>query len=161
MNKFLQTRLNIFQVLLILLILLSFIPILILITQSVSNLNTVENLSNKTIESTVKEQSIRTYKSYAQNLARRITDFLYSCEADLKTLSKLPPAPELYLQFSNDHQRFVHSLGANIPIYKEISLINQSGQEIIKVVDNRLLSEAQLKNVRYPKNTTFKSETYF
>ena len=161
MKKIFKLRLNIFQVLLILLILLSSVPILVLITQSIRNLNTVKKLSHETIEATLKEQSVQTYKSYARNLAYRISDFLYSCEADLKTLATFPPQIDFYLHFSRTHQRYVTSLGRELPIFKEIAFIDPQGQELVKIQDDRPLPAECLKNVSDPANTTFKSERYF
>lgn len=46
-----------------------------------------------------------------------------------------------------------------LPLYSEITYINRSGMEVVKVVDGTL--ETKLRNVSDPANTTFKTETYF
>ncbi|MCH9030038.1 MAG: cache domain-containing protein, partial [Bacteroidetes bacterium] len=154
-------KLNIFLVLLILLIILSIIPIAILTSQSVGNLDAIKGLSKETISTIIKEESYQIYKSKAQDLAQRISDFLESCEIDLEMLSQLPKIPKAYLKFSQTHQHFLKSKGTYAPLYKEISFINRHGQEVIKIVGNRIIPTEQLKNVSIPKNTTYKSETYF
>ncbi|MFQ5770014.1 MAG: cache domain-containing protein, partial [bacterium] len=161
MRNIFPARLNIYQVLLGLLILLSLIPIIVLITQSINNLDSVAELSNENIEITVKQQTVQLYKAYAQNLAQRLSDFLHTCELAIEDVSKLDFNPELYLRFSKDHQRWVNSLQSSIPIYKEIAFIDKNGAEVIKIVDNKILSKSELKNVSYPENTMFRTEDYF
>lgn len=144
-----------------LLIILSIIPIVILTSKSIGNLDTIKGLSKETIGTIVKEESYRIYESKAQHLAQRISDFLESSELDLEMLSQLPKIPKAYLKFSQSHQQFLKSNGTYAPLYKEISFINHQGQEVIKIVGNRVIPTEQLKNVSIPKNTTYKSETYF
>ena len=144
-----------------LLIILSIIPIAILTSQSVGNLDAIKGLSKETISTIIKEESYQIYKSKAKDLAQRISDFLESCEIDLEMLSQLPKIPKAYLKFSQTQQHFLKSKGTYAPLYKEISFINHQGQEVIKIVGNRVIPTDQLKNVSIPINTTYKSETYF
>jgi transcriptional regulator with PAS, ATPase and Fis domain len=161
MKKLLNIRLKLFHALLILLIIFFLIPIIILINQSLSKLETIKNLSNEKTETIVKEQTTRLCQSDAENIAKRISDFLISCEKDLESLSQLPPKSDTYLKFSNLHQRYVNSLKTSLPLYKEITLINKDGAEIIKIAGNKIVPIEQLRNVTIPENTTYKSEKYF
>ena len=156
-----KIKLNIFFVILSALTIFAGIPIFILMTQSFSNLDHSREISKATIETTVKEQTIQLYKSYAQNLANRISDFIQACEIDLADISSLPHQPNLYLSFSKNNSRWVNSIKEHKPLYKEITLIDRNGKEIIKVVNNELVPAYLLKNVSDPKNTTYLSETYF
>jgi transcriptional regulator with PAS, ATPase and Fis domain len=159
--NFLKSGPTIFKVILIALSSLSVIPIIILISQSISSLNSSKELSNNTIESTIKEQTTQVYQSYAQNLARRISDFLYSCESDLHSLSAIPASSESYQQFGKNNLRWVNFYSKNIPLYKELVLIDESGNEKIKIINGEIIPNYLLKNVIDKKNTKYLSETYF
>lgn len=152
---------SIFKVMLVVLASFSLIPIIILIFQSISSLNTSKELSNKSIESTFKEQTTQIYKSYAQNLSKRVSDFLYSCESDLQDLSSVAFTPRSFQLFDNNNLRWVNHLDKSIPLYKEIVLIDQNGNEKIKISQNEIVPDYLLKNVRDKNNTTYLSETYF
>ncbi|MCH8905106.1 MAG: sigma 54-interacting transcriptional regulator [Bacteroidetes bacterium] len=80
---------------------------------------------------------------------------------DLEMLSQIAKTPEAYLNFSQAHQRRLKSKGSLAPLYKEVAYIDHRGQEVIKIVNNEIISKEQLKNVSFPENTTYKSETYF
>lgn len=137
------------------------IPILILMNQSFSNLDKTRGVLKTTIETTVNEQTRELYKLQAKNLAKRISEFLRFCETDLHNFSLLPPDPNLYLEFSQNNKRWVNSSDDYKPLYKEIAFIDKSGQEQIKVINDKLVNKTQLKNVSDPKNTTYLSELYF
>ena len=117
-----KIKLNIFFVILFVLTIFSAIQIFILMNLSFSNLDHSREISKQTIETTVKEQTIQLYKSYANNLAKRITDFLRSCETDLLDISNLPYQTNLYLSFSKNNSRWVNSTNNYKPLYKEIAL---------------------------------------
>lgn len=161
MFKNFQFRVNIFFVLLVVFALFSLVPIIILISQSIYNLNYTRRISSKTIETTFKEQTTQLYKSYAQNLAKRISDFLYSCESDLLDLSHLPQEPNSYKNFSENNFRFVNSLNEKKKLYKEVAFIDKWGNEKIKILDGKIVPSLSLKNVNNPANTTYLTETYF
>ncbi len=154
-------KINIFLVLLIVFALFSLIPIIILISQSIYSLNYTRQLATKTIETTFKEQTTQLYKSYAQNLAKRASDFLYSCESDLLDLSNISKNSESYKKFAEDNFRYLNSLKTKKRLYKEVALIDKYGNEKIKIVEGAIIKEPQLKNVSLPGNTTYLSETYF
>jgi hypothetical protein len=48
-----------------------------------------------------------------------------------------------------------------IPLYKEMSLIDKKGKELIKIVDGKATTASRLINVSDPANTTYKIENYF
>ena len=156
-----KIKYNIFFIILSVLTLCSAIPIFILMNQSLSNLDDSREISKTTIETTVKEQTVHLYKSYAQNLAKRLSDFLQSCETDLLDVATLPHQANLYLQFSRNHARWVSFMNDYKPLYKEIALIDRNGMETIKIIDNKIVPSNLLKNVSNPYNTTYLSETYF
>lgn len=103
----------------------------------------------------------------AVEVANEIADFLSARETDLKCVAILPRTPEAYLDFYNDHQRVIWRLTDSgeskepFPLYREMAYIDQTGQEIIKISAGRLVSPEELEDVSDPRNTTYKSETYF
>ena len=82
-----RPKINLFTGLLFLLLVLSALPIAVLINRSVSSLNEIENLSNETIDSIVKEERDRFYKARAEDLAQQVAEFLKSRELDLESLA--------------------------------------------------------------------------
>ncbi|MBD3289404.1 hypothetical protein GF337_11430 [candidate division KSB1 bacterium] len=161
MLKHNKIHISVFHALIILLTFLSLVPLIILISLSLSELNNVKNLSNETSELIVKDQTAQICKTDAEHLARRITEFLKSCENDLNMLSQLPMNSLSYHQFSNQHFKWVSHLEKSIPLYKEISYIDKNGTERVKIIDNKIVPEDNLQNVNIPANTSFKTENYF
>ncbi len=156
-----KVKLNIFFVILVILTVVSGIPIFILMDQSFSNFDRSREILKETIDTNVKEQTVELYKLQANNLSKRISQFLESCESDLKDFSSLPHRTDLYLNFSKNNMKWVNSINKQKPIYKELALIDASGNELIKIVNNKLVDQHFLKNVSKPENTTYLSETYF
>ncbi len=156
-----KIKLNIFIIILVVLTVFSGIPIFTLMNQSFANLDHSREISKSAIEITVKEQTEELYKSNAKYLAKRISDFIESCKMDLLDVSSLPHSPEYYIKFAENNSRWVNAFNDNKPMYKEIALIDKTGQEIIKVANNKLVEKRFLKNVSDPANTKYLSETYF
>ena len=144
-KKLLNIRLKFFHALLISFIIFFLIPIIILISQSLTKLENIKNLSNETTETIVKEQTAQLCQSNAENIAKLISDFLISCEKDLESLSQLPHQTSVYLRFSKLHKRKVNSQNTFLPLYKEIAYINKNGDEIVKISNNSALPNDQLK----------------
>jgi transcriptional regulator with PAS, ATPase and Fis domain len=156
-----KIRLNIFFIILFVLTVFAGAPIFILTDQSFSNLDRSREILKETINTTVKEQNVKLYKTQAEDLSKRISDFLIARETDLKDFVSLSHSPELYLEFSKNNARWVNSSKEYKPLYKEIALIDESGQELIKIENDQLVPRDQLKNVSNPKNTRYSCETYF
>lgn len=156
-----RVKLNIFFIILFVLTVFAGVPIFILMDQSFSNLDRSREILKKTIDTTVKEQTSRLYKTQAEDLSKRISDFLNACETDLNDLAALPHNPELYLKFSQNNTRTAASSGKSRPLYKEIALVDKSGKELIKIEDNQIALREDLKDVSNPVNTKYFSETYF
>lgn len=156
-----KIKLNIFFIILFILTIFSVVQIIVLMNISFFSLDSSREISKKSIDTIIKEQTTQLYKSYANNLARRISDFMFSCETDLLDISILPGDSDLYLNFSRNNSRWVSSINNYKPLYKEISLIDKTGKELIKISDNRLVPDYLLKNVSDPENTTYLTETYF
>ncbi len=95
--------------------------------------------------------------------ANAVAHFLEEREADLRTLALLPRTGEAYLSFSQTHQAMVWDADGRryLPLYREIAFIDPTGQEVVKVSDNRLAAPAELRDVSRPDQTLFPGETYF
>lgn len=99
--------------------------------------------------------------------ARAIARFLGEREADLRTLAELPRTAEAYQTFSQAHQGEIwlledgEEVGLTLPLYREVTYVDATGQEIINVVHGQLATPSDLRDVSIPANTTYRSETYF
>ncbi len=103
----------------------------------------------------------------AQDAARAAALFLEDREGDLRTLALLPRSPETYQDFYQIHTGDLLFLEdgsdvlQSIPLYQEISFLDPDGQEVIRVLDGRLVASEELRDLSDPSATTYKSETYF
>lgn len=104
-------------------------------------------------------------KARAVNTSNEVAGFLMQCNKDLQVATIIPSSEAVYKQFVSENKKpvWVKRDGkiqqALIPLYKEMALIDKSGNELIKIVDGQ--TAKQLVNVSNPANTTFKSEDYF
>ena len=103
----------------------------------------------------------------AVDLAQSIADFLRERQKDILITSILPPTPEAYKDFLNTRTQAIwvkKDAGIaqeQLPLYREMSLIDTNGNELIKIKDGRILPKKDLVNVSNPANTTYKTEDYF
>ena len=101
------------------------------------------------------------------SIANSVADFLKQVEKDALVATILPANAETYKEFvqTNRQALWVKREGsvvrALVPLYREMSLIDRNGKELIKIVDGSVVPEGQLVNVSDPANTTYKSEEYF
>jgi len=154
-------QVTIFIVLLSVLLFFSLIPAIVIILQSINTLNYTKQISQSALDDTFREQAVKIYISNAENLSKRISDFLYSRVEDLEDLSLVPENKKSFLNFSKNHERYNSSLSKVIPLYKQVALIDIHGQEVIKIVNGSALDKRLLKNVSDPENTTYLTEDYF
>jgi len=107
----------------------------------------------------------------AVELANRVTQFLRSREADLRTLQLMPRDALVYQQFSRAHRGTIwiregtntHPVEVHkeILLYREIAFIDAGGREQILIRDDQIVEAASLRDVSKPENTTYKCERYF
>ncbi len=135
---------------------------------------------------TLKSISKEATRSAAQNLDHIVTDsiqlrvkiialkvehFLHEREQDLFTLSLIPRDSASYLSFYRLHNapvwkriemgNKIRGEKVSVPLYVEISFVDPSGNEKLKVRNGRVVPSTNLKNVSNPENTLFKCENYF
>jgi len=106
-------------------------------------------------------------KARAINTANEVAGFLTESKKDLLIATIIPPTETAFRQFVLENRKPIWARDGKrvqqvlVPLYKEMSLIDRKGKELIKVVDGKVMPESQLKNVSIPANTTYKNETYF
>jgi hypothetical protein len=104
-------------------------------------------------------------KMRAVNTADEVANFLMECKKDLLVATIIPASETAYKQFVLENKKPLWTKeGKNFqqvltPLYKEMSLIDKNGRELIKIVNGQ--PAAQLADVSNPANTTFKMEDYF
>lgn len=152
-------------------LLLASVPLVVL---GFWNLRSMRQVAQGAIASSTAQLESRAGKALelrAIDLAKRVTQLLQSCEADLLTLKMLPQAPRVYLLFSVNHHRDIWvrdllsgkpvGIHKTIPLYKEIAFIDAKGMERVRILDGQIVDSSRLRNVSKPENTTYKSERYF
>jgi hypothetical protein len=124
---------------------------------------------------TIKERTANVLDQKAQeeirvraiNTANEVTNFLMDSKKDLLVATIIPPTEAAYKQFVLENQKQLWIKEGNkiqqvlIPLYKEMTLIDRNGKELIKIVDGKAAPAAKLLNVSIPANTTYKTENYF
>jgi GAF domain-containing protein/HAMP domain-containing protein len=103
----------------------------------------------------------------AVETANAIANFLEERESDLRSLALLPHTIEAYRAFSEARQGdlWLYEEGKEVhrtvPLYREVTYVDATGQEAINISDGRAVPAGELRDVSDPANTTYKSETYF
>jgi len=166
-----RSNLGIFRKFLFSFIIIAILPIVLF---GIISLFTVKSTGNQIfnyVKNSIDNQTKITMELQASLVAKSVSRFLKQRENDLILLKEIPRSPSKYLEYSKKHKSSIwirtftkdenSSAVIDIPMYKEISFINSSGKEVVKIYNNRIVRKSQLKNVSKPKNTTYKSETYF
>ncbi len=119
----------------------------------------------------IDQKTKETMEVQAVLTAKAVERFLRQCENDLRLLKQSDLTSNDFLQFSRQHQSEIwiregtnenpYEAHLQVPLYKEISFIDESGQEKIKVKNGRILNTELLKNVRNLRSTTYLIENYF
>jgi hypothetical protein len=107
-------------------------------------------------------------KIRAINTAEEVANFLRERENDVLVASILPGSEAAYKAFVDQKKRnlWIKDKDGKIqkvaaPLYSEMSLIDRSGNEIVRIVNGAVAGKNQLRNVAAPGGTTYKSEDYF
>ena len=117
--------------------------------------------------SVLDDKSQEEIKLRAINTADEVANFLMECKKDLLVATIIPTTEAAYKQFIDENKKPLWIKDAGkvqqvlSPLYRELVLIDQSGNEKIKIVDGRVAGSAKLSNVSNPAATTFKNEDYF
>ncbi len=166
-----KSKMGIFRKLLISTILISIVPLIILYYYTTSIFNSLEVGVSNHLTETIDQKTKKTTELQATLLAETIERFLKKCESDLMALSELCPSSAKYFEFNREHRSEIWyrydkegiplDIHKSIPLYKEISFVDASGMEKVRISDGKIVKKSKLKNVKYPKNTRYKNEQYF
>ncbi|MBT0653899.1 PAS domain-containing sensor histidine kinase [Geomobilimonas luticola] len=164
-------RLTLFKKILLAMLLISLLPLLVSsLLLSVNLGNTREKLAAR-IAATADQEASESLRLKAEQVADNITDFLATCEGDLKLLAALPRDPRTLKAFYDSRRgevwhRLMTPTGPGeirewFPRYASLSIVDRSGQETFAIQEGRILPRGELRDVSLPANTEFKSEEYF
>jgi methyl-accepting chemotaxis protein len=127
------------------------------------DLNGIKDLAVSDSYDALVKKSLKALELRAVDLSVRVASFLEEREQDARALAALEPSAATYLAFSQAKRGTVWTKDAKFetPLYKEIAFVDTTGQEVIRLVDEKPVPESELRDVSQPENTTYKSETYF
>jgi signal transduction histidine kinase/HAMP domain-containing protein len=164
-------RYTIFRKILIITLLLSLAPLLLTSTVLLINLQAISSNLTAEISESDDNQASESLKMRALQVAENISDFLQSCESDLRFLSRTNLDHPTLLEFYKTRRSEVWVRRGNdgnpqetreyLPLYRSIALVDAEGQERAVIRDGRFLAARELRNVANPANTEFVSEDYF
>jgi methyl-accepting chemotaxis protein len=146
-----------------LILLVSLLPLILLGTLNLVSINSIKNLAVDESYDALRESSLKALELRAVDLSVRVASFLEEREEDLRHLATLEPSTDAYISFSKSKRGILWTSEGKfeLPMYKEIALIDTTGQEVIRIVNEMAMSEASLRDVSQPENTEYKRETYF
>jgi hypothetical protein len=113
------------------------------------------------------QKSQEEIKIRATKTADEVASFLNERKKDLMIATIIPASESAFKKFINENKRVLwvkeegKILQVSAPLYVEMTWIDKSGNEQIKIVNGNLAPKAKLTNVGTPANTTYKSENYF
>lgn len=163
-------NLSLFWKILLAILITSLLPLLLISYTSTSAINEIGNTAKNIAASELDSKSIDALQVRAEQIAANIAKSLDASVQDTLFVASLPRTPESFLQFYHTRQgKLWYQAGTPdqpyqiiqyLPRYTEISWVNASGMEIIRIENGKVLSDG-LRNVADPNQTTYKSETYF
>lgn len=165
------SRLGIFRKFLISFLLIAILPLLVFGIYSYMSISEVGTSSVENVRRSLDNKTREALELQASMVAERVKEFLNDRVTDLRYLTDLSADTKTYLVFYRSKKSLVWlpdgsgSRESGIKkykyLYKEISFIDNNGNEQIKIRDGSIVSPKGLKNVSLPENTLYKGEVYF
>ncbi len=147
--------------------LLIVIPLLLMSFLIANGIFQLGDTSRKRAVTVLDQKSQEEIKVRAINVADEVADFLREREKDILIATILPTTEAAYKEFVDKSRQpfWVKKDGKIIKVferlYREMSLIDKTGNEVIKIIDGEIVPKAELLNISNPASTTYKSEEYF
>lgn len=113
------------------------------------------------------QKSQEEIKIRAINVADEVANFLTERKKDLLIATILPATESAYKKFVEENKKAIWVKEDNkirqayVPLYTELTLVDRSGNELIKISNGEVAPRSKLANVSIPANTLYKSEDYF
>ena len=113
------------------------------------------------------QKSQEEIKIRAINTADEIAGFLMERKKDLLIATIIPPTDTTFRQFVQENKKtlWVKEDGKIRQVlaylYSEMALTDQTGNELIKIINGEVVPKAKLTNISKPSNTLYKTEEYF
>ena len=113
------------------------------------------------------DKSQNEIKMRAINTAGEVAKFLEERRNDMLVATIIPATDSAYKEFTSKKRSYIWVRKDKkvqkilAPLYTEMSLIDSTGKELIKVVDGKIVQKSKLTDISNPANTTYKCEDYF
>ncbi|GEM_PF-178894 len=166
-----NARFGIFRRVLISFLLLSVIPLIILGAYTLHKIDRVGTQISREATQSLNRKIRDALELQAVLTARSVSQFLQQRIKDIHELSMIPRTNESYLHFSKQYQSEIWvRVGTNrnpeevhqfIPLFKEVEFIDAKGNQRIKIKEDQIVPEKDLRNISRPQNTTYRCENYF
>ncbi len=160
-------RSGIFRKILLSILIVCLVPVVTLGGLTLYNTSRATDTAIARSRETLDAKTAEALELRAVETANAIASFLQEREMDLRSVALLPRTTEAYLDFYRAHQGELWLLEGgeeslrSVPLYREMTFVDPTGQEVLKIEDGRVVGPEGLRDVSQPANTTYKSETYF
>ncbi len=168
-----RSQVSLFWQILFATLLVSIIPLALVSYTSFSAISETGETAGAVAESELDSISIDALRVRAEQTAVQITDFLEQRVEDTLYATELPVSEsdfsaffhsrssELWFLRESVEESSVDRVRRNMPIYREMAVVDASGLELMRIVDGAWVTEDQLRNVADPAGTSYLTETYF
>ncbi len=144
------------------------IPLLLIGFFAMRGFSRASDVAEEAARNALDQEALQALQLQAELIADNVEDLLDQTVQDAFDLAVLPPDPELYSFFYEQHvseiqypkEEFV-SISEEIPLYREMAFLDLNGQELLKIVNGQQVDTRFLTNVSDPANTGFGMEDYF
>ena len=163
-----EIKANVFLKILLATVLASVIPLLLVSVNAYSGVQQAKTEATRAATQGLDDQALNGLEMQGTLIAGQISQILNNSVQDLRTAATLPRTSTAYLAFYRAHKASLWLPNGTtsgvikaLPLYREMTYINASGQEQFLIRDDHVLPASQLVNVSNPAHTTYKNETYF
>ncbi len=153
-------RKGIFKKTLLLIIILSLIPFIFINIYYYIQLKDISNFAIKRSKKEFDKKSINSLVNQANDISKRISDFLNTTVSDLNDLCLIPPLESHYLNFMNKHKRLVYYrepeavfgnsyvlVKKREPVYSKIVFADLKGNTVFEAESNGFFNDKSLQNL--------------